>query len=317
MLAGAQSVLRFDTHPSDDPYLAAGDGVTDDSAAFAAFEIAATGRTIDLRGRSFKLSAYPTKNQYVNGRFVVAKSTTIGGAADAYSWYAGAAKLGPMPALINLFRDARTTRSGELFRLTQTAGLQGVAFDEVNNSGVGLTEATAEGTFYEPEALAMIRPDFSAPPALCMVIVSAGGGAHVNRVWALGYNSTIAEGRGTLAAGRWTPTATPGTNVAAATPGSAHYTRIGNIVHFSGRITIDPTATGFTSLELSLPIASNFTSLTDAAGVFNALGVNGVATTVDTGAIEGSVANDTLVLSFITGDTANRAYYYTGSYEVK
>lgn len=120
-----------------------------------------------------------------------------------------------------------------------------------------------------------------------------------------------------VVAGRWTPTATLGTNCAAATPGSAHYSRVGNIVHFSGRITIDPTATGFTALELSLPIASNFASVEDASGVFNALGVTGAATTVDTGAIEASVADDRLVLNFITGDTANRAYHYCGSYEVK
>jgi hypothetical protein len=143
------------------------------------------------------------------------------------------------------------------------------------------------------------------------------GGSHKNRLWVMGYQATITEERETLLSGRWTPTATLGTNVAAAVPGSAHYIRVGNIVHFAGRITIDPTATGFCTLELSLPIASNFSSLTDASGVFNALGVTGVATTVDTGAIEGSVANDRLVLSFITTDTANRAYYYCGSYEVK
>jgi hypothetical protein len=51
--------------------------------------------------------------------------------------------------------------------------------------------------------------------------------------------------------------------------------------------------------------------------VFNAIGVTGVATTVDTGAIEGSVANNTLVLSFHTTDTANRAYYISGAYQVK
>jgi hypothetical protein len=529
MLAGAHSVLRFDTHPSDDPYLAAGDGTTDDSAAFAAFEAAVTGRTIDLRGRSFELSAYPAKNAYTNGRFVLAQSTTIGGVADAYSWYAGAGKKPPLSSPINILRDCSAGLANRNHLLTQVLGLQGFAFDEKagkiytlhvdgtpevsyiseylmaggtaaraasgvsnanaqlghqgigleyladgtvklwgsvrydatnyplggrqairfnyagnaadisniavytlfgsefayttnntmptvsycgrflvaigrkssrdfwirvfdlpalvaggagdysskwlhefnvdraiisddtaaafrplqgiacdgasiyivsGNSGltgkridrysldgrleqtnnavsVGITEATADGTFYEPEGLALYKPNTTAPPCLVMCIVSAGGGAHKNRLWVMGYQATISEERETLVSGRWTPTATLGTNVAAATPGSAHYIRVGNIVHFAGRITIDPTATGFCTLELSLPIASNFTSLTDAAGVFNALGVTGAATTVDTGAIEGSVANDRLVLSFHTTDTANRAYYFVGSYEVK
>lgn len=529
MMESGASAARFSAHPCDRAYNAVADGVTDDSAAFTAFEAAVSGRVIDLLGRTFKVSAFPTKNTYTNGRFVLAQSTLIGGASDAYSWYAGAAKKEPRTSSINILRDCSAGLANRNHLLTQVLGMQGFAFDEKaskiytlhvngtpensyiseyamaggtaaraatgvsngntqlghqglgleyladgtvklwgsvrydvtnypsghlqvirfnyagnaadisniavytlfgsefsytgnntlptvsycgrflvavgrkssrdfwirvfdlpalvaggagdysskwlyefnvdravisddtaaafrplqgiacdgasiyivsgnsaltgkridrysldgrleqsNNSvSVGITEATADGTFYEPEGLAIYKPNTTAPPCLVMCIVSAGGGAHKNRLWVMGYQAVITEERETLVAGRWTPTATLGTNCAAATPSSAHYTRIGNIVHFSGRITIDPTATGFTALELSLPIASNFTSLTDASGVFNALGVTGVATTVDTGAIEGSVANDTLVLNFITGDTANRAYYYTGSYEVK
>lgn len=516
---------------------AVGDGVADDSAAVTALEAVYAGKLVDLHNFLHRVSAYPTKNQYANGAFVIPKSTTIGGVIDNYDWRAPAARKQALSPAINLFRDARSTRSGELFRLTQVQGLQGVAFDEVGNSGVGhvytmhltgsgasevsyisqysmagepgvskaalgvsnssaqlghqglaleqlnngtvklwssvryeatnypnghrqvvrfnyagnaanvsnvetftlfgaefaytgnsvipaisycqrflvvlgrkasrdfwvrvfdlpaliaggpgdysdkwlyefnvdrdillddvsgafrpvqgvacdgasvyilsgnsslngkridrysldgrleqsqanisvgLNEATAEGTFYEPEALAMIRPNFNAPPALCMVIVSAGGGAHINRVWALGYKAAVAEGNGTLVSGRWTPTITNGANVAASTAYPCHYMRVGNEVHFAGRIAIDPTsAATFTTLEITLPVPSNFTSLTDAAGVFNAIGVTGVTTTVDTGAIEGSTANDRLVLSFIANDTANRAYYFSGCYEVK
>jgi hypothetical protein len=536
MVASTARHLQAVLSPLNDPFNAAGDGTTDDTAAFTLLESSITGQRIDLLGHTYKVTAYPPKNTYFNGRFVLAKTTTINAVADAYSWYASAARPSVSWGAVNLFRDARTTRSGELFRLTQVQGLQGVAFDEVNNSGtgyiytlhltgsgasevsyisqysmagasttpkaalgvsnsnaqlghqglaleqrnngtvklwgpvryeatnypnghrqvirfsyggnaaalasievytlfgsefaytgnsvipaisycqrylvalgrkssrdfwirvfdlaalaaggagdysdkwlyefnvdrdillddtaaafrpvqglacdgasiyvlsgnsgltakridrysldgrleqsqsnisVGLTEATADGTFYEPEALAFIRPDFSAPPTLCMVVVSAGGGAHVNRVWALGYNVTIAEGRGTLASGRWTPTATAVTNVAASTTFSSHYSRIGNIVHFAGRINLDPTAAGYCELRLTPPIASTFASLTDASGTLCMTGVSGVVTTVDTGSIEADTANAALVLKWICSDTANRAFEFSGMYEVK
>lgn len=529
MLAATMTQLSSVVSPLNSPFNAAGNGSTDDTAAFAALEAAVTGKRVDLLGLTYKVSAYPTKNTYFNGRFLIASSTTISGVADPFNWYGAAEAKRPLATSINVLRDCSAGLANRNHLLTQVLGMQGYAFDEKagkiytlhvdgapefsyvsqynmaggtaaraasgvsnanaqlghqglgleylsdgtvklwgsvryeaalypaggrqavrfnyaggaadisnievftlfgaefayttnntmptvsycgrflvavgrkssrdfwvrvfdlpaliaggagdysdkwlhefnvsraiisddtaatfrplqgiacdgasiyivsgnsaltgkridrysldgrleqsNNSvSVGITEATADGTFYEPEGLAIYKPNTTAPPCLTMCIVSAGGGAHKNRIWVMGYQATITEERETLVSGRWTPTATLGTNVAAATPGSAHYLRVGNIVHFAGRITIDPTATGFCTLELSLPVASNFTSLTDAAGVFNALGVTGAATTVDTGAIEGSVANDTLVLSFITGDTANRAYYFTGSYEVK
>jgi hypothetical protein len=513
-------------HPCDAAYGAIGNGTADDTAAFAAFEAVATGKRIDLSGKTFKVSAYPVKNNYQNGRFLIASSTTISGVADPFDWYAGAAKKEPRTSSINILRDCASGLANRNYLLTQVLGLQGFAFDEKtskiytlhvngapefsyiseysmaggtaaraatgvsaanaqlghqgigleyladgtvklwgsvrydatnyplggrqvvrfgyagngvalsniqtftlfgaefayttnntmptvsycgrflvalgrkssrdfwirvfdlpalvaggagdyrlyefnvsraiisddtaatfrplqgiacdgasiyivsgnsaltgkridrysldgrleqsNNSvSVGITEATADGTFYEPEGLALYKPNTTAPPCLVMCIVSAGGGAHKNRLWVMGYQAVITEERETLLSGRWTPTATLGTNVAAATPGSMHYARIGDEVFFAGRITIDPTAAGFCALELTLPIASDFTSLTDAAGVFNAIGVTGVATTVDTGAIEGSVANNTLVLSFHTTDTANRAYYISGAYQVK
>lgn len=50
---------------------AAGNGVTNDTAAFTAFEASVSGRTIDLHGRIFLVDYRPQKNTYINGRFVV------------------------------------------------------------------------------------------------------------------------------------------------------------------------------------------------------------------------------------------------------
>ncbi|MBT9234303.1 hypothetical protein KKQ11_00505 [Pseudomonas sp. MG-2] len=57
--------------PVDSPYSAAGNGVTNDDAAFTLFEASYRGRVINLGGKAFAVSVVPTGNTYINGRFVV------------------------------------------------------------------------------------------------------------------------------------------------------------------------------------------------------------------------------------------------------
>jgi len=53
--------------PAD--YGAAGDGVTNDTAKFAALEVAVQGRPVDLQGKSYVVDQQPTGNAYFNGFF--------------------------------------------------------------------------------------------------------------------------------------------------------------------------------------------------------------------------------------------------------
>ena len=57
---------------------AAGDGTTNDTAAFTALEVQFSGRIIDLSGYSYLVNAYPTGNTYVNGNFIVGATTYVG-----------------------------------------------------------------------------------------------------------------------------------------------------------------------------------------------------------------------------------------------
>ncbi|NWC73839.1 hypothetical protein HX823_07060 [Pseudomonas sp. P7759] len=57
--------------PKDAPFNARGDGVTDDTAAFAAFELVNKARRVDLGGAVYVVAAVPSKNAYVNGAFKV------------------------------------------------------------------------------------------------------------------------------------------------------------------------------------------------------------------------------------------------------
>jgi len=61
--------------PKDSPYLAKGDGVTNDTAAFTAFEAVIKGRQVDLGGSKYLVDKIPTKNIYTNGSFKVGAFT--------------------------------------------------------------------------------------------------------------------------------------------------------------------------------------------------------------------------------------------------
>lgn len=54
---------------SSGDFAAAGDGVTNDDAEFAALEVAFTGRDIDLQGKTYLVTREPTQNNYFNGYF--------------------------------------------------------------------------------------------------------------------------------------------------------------------------------------------------------------------------------------------------------
>jgi hypothetical protein len=110
----------------------------------------------------------------------------------------------------------------------------------------------------------------------------------------------------------YSPSATSVANLdSTPTMGTANYTRTGDIVTVSGRITMDPTTTGtLTQARLSLPIASNFSDTDQAAGTFANRGVivGGVITSV--------AATDDVIFEFICADTASRNYIYTFQYRV-
>jgi len=74
-----------------------------------------------------------------------------------------------------------------------------------------------------------------------------------------------------LTAGTYTPTGTGVTNITSLTERNTLYSRVGNIVTLSGRITVSVTATGSASFRLTLPIASAFTTTDDASGVIGSI----------------------------------------------
>jgi hypothetical protein len=110
--------------------------------------------------------------------------------------------------------------------------------------------------------------------------------------------------------GVWTPTLTNTTNVGASTPYECSYMRVGNTVTVSGRVDIDATATGTTVLEMSLPIASNF-SATNKAGGTAASSINTVIP------IYAEVTNDRLYFIYTASVTTNESFHFSATYRIE
>jgi hypothetical protein len=111
--------------------------------------------------------------------------------------------------------------------------------------------------------------------------------------------------------GSYTPTLTGVANVAASTSALCYYYRIGSEVTVYGTLQIDPTAaTTLTQIGLSIPVASTFTTSTQAAGTFAFN--NGEA-----GIVISDASNGRAELQFTPTTGTNRTYWFQFSYHVQ
>ncbi|AXF62418.1 hypothetical protein DVA43_24245 [Leclercia sp. W6] len=122
-------------------YGAAGDGATDDTAAFELLETETTGRVIDLGGRSFAVTKSFTKNNYINGSFLRTGSHRIAiGDLKARDKQLPLVHSG-MPKTYNARHTLRRTEgAGGIF-----AVIQGCCYDEINDKIFTLSSTTALG----------------------------------------------------------------------------------------------------------------------------------------------------------------------------
>ena len=111
--------------------------------------------------------------------------------------------------------------------------------------------------------------------------------------------------------GTFTPAATLVSNVDSATPVEANYMRVGPMVVVSGMVTVDVTGVGVWEIDLTLPVASDLTELSDAAGTALRNGGVGQAR------IEATPSDNRVSLEGETGVSTAENYSYIYMYEVK
>jgi hypothetical protein len=115
---------------------------------------------------------------------------------------------------------------------------------------------------------------------------------------------------GTVHSGTYTPTLTNSANIDASTAFVCQYIRVGNVVTVSGQLNIDFTsAATYTSLGMSLPIASDFANGNELGGVAS----SGVAT-VNTLGILADVTNNRAQFDGCSAATVNTAMRFSFTY---
>ena len=118
-----------------------------------------------------------------------------------------------------------------------------------------------------------------------------------------------------VASGNWTPTVTTGTNVSAGSGNVSTYSRVGNIVSFAGSVnaTITLAATG-SVVNISLPVSSTFTAVTDANGT---IGSNSALSLNPQNLIANTSSGNTMIINFGSGtSTGGYVLYFSGQYLV-
>ena len=143
------------------------------------------------------------------------------------------------------------------------------------------------------------------------ILVCQDNGASVFRVRDGGEIQFTPTTNGNLTSGTYTPTLTNVTNVAASTAFLCQFMRVGAVVTVSGKVNIDPTAVGATSLAMSLPIASNLSAEENCCGV-----ATSPAALSEFAAILGDATNDRALVNFVASNIADHSFYFTFTYRI-
>ena len=113
---------------------------------------------------------------------------------------------------------------------------------------------------------------------------------------------------GNVFSGTYTPTLTATTNVSASTAYATQYSRVGSVVTVSGRIAVTCTSVAAFEIGISLPVASNFSDVYQAAGVLCSARNGGI--------VFGNAALDRVQGQSYPVGTGSEAYFYSFTYRV-
>ena len=116
-----------------------------------------------------------------------------------------------------------------------------------------------------------------------------------------------------LVSSNYTPTISDTSNIAATTSPFAYYTQLGSIVTVFGGLNVDATTDGvLCSLDVSLPVASDFTSPAQLRGFFGA----NAYPDVGMGVMTADTTNNRAEVTFMPGGTGSNAYSFQFMYRV-
>lgn len=127
-------------------------------------------------------------------------------------------------------------------------------------------------------------------------------------------NFTDNPSGGTIFGSTYTPTVTGVTNVASSAAYLCQYMRVGPVVTVSGLVDIDPTSAVETTTRISLPVASNFSSVGQCSGTAVTNTYAGGFTGNLLGAIVADTTNNEAHLTYFASDINAQTFSFTFTY---
>ena len=117
---------------------------------------------------------------------------------------------------------------------------------------------------------------------------------------------------GNIDSGTYTPTATGITNCDSVTAFVCAWVRVGNVVQVSGRVDVDPTASGDTVWSLSLPVPDDLTVIGDLAGT----AARRIGSTQSPGAVYAGTTADRAEFRMNIASTSVQEIYFNFTYRL-
>lgn len=120
------------------------------------------------------------------------------------------------------------------------------------------------------------------------------GTAATGTINAATFTGTHTFSSGNLLAGTYTPTLTnvSGVDAGSSAASTCHYTRLGNVVHVAGGISVKASSSTSVSVGISLPIASAMTGYNQLSGFIRVAPTGGTSSTHTEYAISADTTND-------------------------
>jgi hypothetical protein len=146
------------------------------------------------------------------------------------------------------------------------------------------------------------------------VTSSTGSGANVLGTAPTIADLTISGAGGNVFSSTYTPTLTNVNGINSSTASVCYFTRVGSVVTVSGQITITTNGSGLVKMRMTCPVASNFSSTSQAAGTFNNL--NYVSGNVINGGITGSGFANSIEWRFDDGAGSTYTFSFNAAYLV-
>ena len=202
-----------------------------------------------------------------------------------------------------------------------TGGLERMRITSAGNVGIGIASISARTHIvstaeqlrlgYDATKYASFTTQSDGALALGIngterVRISESGGITIARTAV----TAPAASDGNVYSGTYTPTLTNTTNVASSTAFECYYTQVGKVVTVSGQIYVDPTNLGAWVLGVSIPVASNFTSVRQASGCM----ADEVSS--QTARAYADSTNDRLTFTGIATSTNERTFGFTVQYVI-